>query len=61
VSREASIEMSDDPDASGESQTIVNMFQSNQIAIRAERYINWARRRTAAVTYMSDVAWGSGS
>ena len=61
VSREASIEMSDDPDASGESQTIVNMFQSNQIAIRAERYINWARRRAAAVTYMSDVAWGSGS
>ena len=59
VSREASIEMSDDPD--NESGTVVNMFQSNQIAIRAERYINWAKRRAAAVTYMSDVAWGSGS
>ena len=59
VSREASIEMSDDPD--NESGTVVNMFQSNQIAIRAERYINWAKRRAEAVVYMDDVAWGSGS
>lgn len=61
VSREASIEML----ASGSSQTavtgtgasLVSMFQTNSVAVRAERYIAWAKRRTAAVAYLTSVNW----
>lgn len=59
VSREASIEMSDDPE--NEAGTVVSMFQTNQLALRAERYINWALRRDAAVAYLDNVAYESGS
>jgi HK97 family phage major capsid protein/HK97 family phage prohead protease len=64
VSREASLEMEDTPggspaDTSG--QGMISMFQTNQIALRAERYINWARRRDAAVAWLDHVAWGQGS
>jgi len=34
------------------------MFQTNSVAFLAERSINWARRRTSAVTYLTGVAWG---
>lgn len=59
VSREASLEMSDAPE--DEAGTVVSMFQSNQIALRAERYINWAKRRASAAAYLADVAYTSGS
>jgi hypothetical protein len=55
ASREASLEMSDDP--ANDTGTVVSMFQTNQIAIRAERYINWAKRRAESVAYLDDVAW----
>lgn len=55
ASREATIEMSSDPD--NESGTNVNMFQTNQIALRAERFINWARRRSGAVVYRDGIAY----
>lgn len=61
-SREASIQMSDAPtnDAStGTGQSLVSMYQTNSIAIRAERFINWAKLRTTAVVFMDDVNWGS--
>jgi hypothetical protein len=35
------------------------MWQTNSIALRAERQINWAKRRSSAVSYMDDVNWGS--
>jgi hypothetical protein len=35
------------------------MFQTNSVAIRAERWINWKRRRTAAVAVISGVNYGS--
>jgi HK97 family phage major capsid protein len=57
ASNQASIEMSDDPE--GETGTVVSMFQSNQVALRAERYINWARGRDEAVTYLDGVAWSA--
>ncbi len=59
VSREASLEMSDAPGT--DTGTVVSMFQTNQLAIRAERYINWALRRSAAVAYLDGVAYTSGS
>jgi HK97 family phage prohead protease len=61
ASMEASIEMSDAP--TGDSgaptaSTAVSMFQTNSVAIRAERTINWARRRTQSVAYLTGVDWG---
>lgn len=38
--------------------SVVSMFQTNSVAFRAERTMNWARRRTSAVAYIEDVDWG---
>lgn len=58
ASREASLEMSDSPtnsSATGTGSELVSMWQNNSVAIRAERWINWQRRRTSAVIVISDV------
>ncbi len=57
MSNEASIEMSDDP--ANESGTVVSMYQTNQVALRAERFINWARGRTSAVAWLDAAAWSA--
>jgi HK97 family phage prohead protease len=36
---------------------MVSMFQTNSVALRAERTINWARRRVGAVAVLSGVAY----
>jgi HK97 family phage major capsid protein len=62
ASREATIEMSDAPTQSSVTPTAstgVSMFQTNSIAIRAERYINWLKARTTAVSFIDDANWGS--
>lgn len=64
VSREASLQMLDNPtnnSASGTATSMVSMFQTNSVAIRAERWINWQRRRLAAVAVISGVNWGQES
>ncbi len=62
VSREASLEMSDAPSsnsATGTGAQLVSMFQTNSLAIRAERMVNWARRREESVQYLSGVAYSA--
>lgn len=62
ASREASIEMSDAPSGdatAGTGASMVSMFQTNSIALRAEREITWKKLRTTAVRFMDDVNWGS--
>lgn len=62
MSREASLEMESDPTGDSINPTgteLVSMFQTNSVAIRAERWINWKRRRTAAVAVISGVNYGS--
>lgn len=62
ASREASLQMLDNPtnnSATGTPTTMVSMFQTNSVALRAERYINWARRRVSAVSYLTGVNWGA--
>lgn len=61
-SREASIFM-DDAAATGTptAAQLVSMFQTNQEAIRAERYVHWKKRRPQAVAYLSGVNWGPDS
>lgn len=61
ASREASLEMESAPTHNSTTPTgaqLVSMFQTNSIAIRAERFINWKRRRDAAVAYITDVNYG---
>jgi hypothetical protein len=57
LSTEASIEMSDDP--ANDSGTVVSMYQTNQVALRAERFINWSRGRTSSVAWLDGVAWSA--
>lgn len=59
TSREATIFM-DDAAATGTptAAQLINMFQTNQLAIRAERYVNWSKRRPQAVALLSGVNWG---
>ncbi len=62
ASREASLQMLDNPtnnSATGTATSMVSMFQTNSVAFRAERYINWARRRDSGVAYLTGVEWGA--
>jgi HK97 family phage major capsid protein/HK97 family phage prohead protease len=54
ISREASLQMNDAPDSPETTSTIlVSLWQRNMVAIRAERFITWKKRRTGAVQYIS--------
>ena len=62
MSREASLEMSTTPTGDSTTPTpveMVSMFQTNSVAIRAERWINWKRRRNAAVAVITNVNYGA--
>lgn len=62
ASREASLEMLDNPtnnSASATATSMVSMFQTNSVALRAERFINWQRRRDAAVQYVEGVTYSN--
>lgn len=61
ISNEASIEMLDNPTnrsaGSSVATTMVSMFQTNSEAIKAVRYINWGKRRTAAAMFIRGAAY----
>ena len=60
-SREASLQMLDNPTNDSVTPTatsMVSMFQTNSVAFRAERSLNWARRRATSVAYLTGVEWG---
>ena len=62
ASREASLEMLDNPtnnSATGTATSLVSMFQTNSVALKAERTINWAVRRPAGVQYIESAAYTS--
>lgn len=60
MSREASLEMLDTGFTQDQptGASLVSLWQNNLVGLRAERTINWARRRSSAVTYLTGVAWG---
>lgn len=61
MSREASLEMNDAPTSNSGTPTpaqLVSLWQTNSVGMRAERIINWARRRASGVAYLTDVDWG---
>jgi HK97 family phage major capsid protein len=58
MSREASLQMDSAPDSPPTASTImVSLWQRNMVALRAERMINWMRRRDGAVQYISGAAY----
>lgn len=62
ASREASLQMLDNPTndvTTPTPTTAVSLWQTNSVGLKAERFINWQRRRTAGVTYLTGVNWGS--
>lgn len=60
MSTEASLQMDDAPDnPTTDSTVLVSLWQRNLVGFRAERAINWARRRDSAVAYLTGVEWGA--
>lgn len=62
ASREASIEMTDAPTGNAAAGTagttnLVSMYQSNSVAVRAVRFINWKKARSTAVSFIQDAAY----
>lgn len=63
ASREASLQMADNPTntpAGGSpiaptATSLVSLWQTDAIGLRAERFINWQRRRDSAVAYLAAV------
>jgi len=62
MSREASLEMKDSAltqdGAAGTGASLVSLWQNNLVGLRAEKTVNWKRRRASAVAYLTGVAWG---
>lgn len=61
VSREASLQMLDNPtnaSVDGTATSMVSMWQTNSVAFRAERILNWSKRRASAVAVLDEVNWG---
>lgn len=61
MSQEASLQMADDPTNDSDTPTptsLVSLWQTNSVGFRAERTVNWKKRRTTAVSVLSGVDWG---
>lgn len=62
MSREASLEMKDSSftmdGVAGTGVAVVSLWQTNMVGFRAEKTINWKRRRASAVAYLTSVNWG---
>ncbi len=61
VSREASLQMDTEPSHDSVTPTaaqLVSLWQTNSVGFRAERTLNWAKRRTSAVQVLDQVNWG---
>lgn len=62
LSREASLQMDDAPSHNSGTPAgsqLVSMFQTNSVAFRAERTLNWMARRDSAVAVLDGVNWGA--
>lgn len=62
ASDQVALEMADNPAHSSVTPTgsnsLVSMWQTNSVAFRAERIINWSKRRPTAVQVLTGVKWG---
>lgn len=62
MSREASLQMDSAPGHNSTTPTaaqLVSLWQTNSVGFRAERTLNWAKRRDSAVAVLDNVNWGA--
>lgn len=63
LSTEAAIEMADNPAGASDTPTangsVVSMFQTDSVAIKVVRPLNYAKRRASAVAYVGDGNYGA--
>jgi HK97 family phage major capsid protein len=58
ASREASLQMETAPDSPPTGSTLFqSLWQTNSVGIRAERFVNWTKRRSTAVSYLSGAVY----
>jgi len=58
ASNQASVQMDSAPDSPPTASTnMVSLWQMNMTGLRAERWINWLKRRSTAVGYISNAAY----
>jgi HK97 family phage major capsid protein len=58
ISREASLQLDSAPTDPADATTVlVNMWQTNQVALRVERFITWGKARSTAVDRITGVAY----
>lgn len=58
ASREASLQLDSAPDSPPTASTnMVSLWQTNHVGLRAERYINWLKRRSTAVQYIQNAKY----
>jgi HK97 family phage prohead protease len=58
ASREASLQMDSTPDSPPTASTnMLSLWQLNQIGLKAERFITWARRRSSAVAWIQNAKY----
>lgn len=58
ASREASLQMDSAPDSPPTASTVtISLWQNNMIAIKAERYINWAKRHSGSVGLITNAKY----
>lgn len=63
MSTEASIQMDDAPNGASDTPTantsVVSMYQTDSVALKVVRPLNFAKRRTSAVAFIGDADYGS--
>ena len=60
ASNQASLEMDSAPTSPPTASTVlVSLWQHNMVGIRAERFINWTKRRAGAVQYIDSAKYGT--
>lgn len=60
ISTQATVQVDSDPsDSPPGPAVLVNLWQTNRIALKATRFIRWQRRRESAVGYISGAAYGA--
>ena len=58
ASNQASLQMDSAPaDPPVANTVMVSLWQMNMVGIRAERFINWTKRRAGAVQYITGAAY----
>ncbi len=63
LSTEAAIQMADNPDGASDTPTpnasLVSMFQTDSVALKVVRPLNFAKRRASAVAFIGDADYGT--